>query len=183
MRYLWKMGYDDRCLTAALLNMASKGHLKIWEDHDKQYVVTKTEGNLPLSEDELKIMQQLLPGGGEIRLETEDSRLPAAVSVFSDYLRSNYEKISFVSNSRYFGVGLLLSVLMVLANGLGSLTDPAGHDILHGHLRACNYLQPASPLICIGVSKAMEGRPCPWRGQGVPDHQGGHIYCCCAILL
>ena len=124
LRYIWKMGYDDRCFTAALLNMAAKGHLKIWENKDKRYIITRMQGSIPLSTDETKIMNQLLPKGGDMDLEAERRRLIGAVSALQEYLRVNFERNFFVGNLRYFGVGLIISGAMVVASGLGSVSDP-----------------------------------------------------------
>jgi hypothetical protein len=124
MRYIWKMGYDDRCFAAALLNMAAKGHLTIRENQDKQYIVGRTKGNIPLSADEMKIMDQLLPNASDVTLEMEEHRLSAAVGALTEYLRVHFEKVFFIGNLRYFGVGLFISAVMVVATGLEYLTDP-----------------------------------------------------------
>jgi hypothetical protein len=75
------------------------------------------------SADEAKIMEQLFPKGGDLNLEMEDRRLSAAVAVLMEHLRVNFEKAFFVGNLRLFGVGLLISGAMVVASGLGYLTD------------------------------------------------------------
>lgn len=124
MRFVRKMGYDDRCFTAALLDMAVKGHLKISEDSDKQYIISRSQGSIPLSTDEVKIMNQLLPHGGNIYPEREERRISTAVNALTEHLRLNFEKDYFVGNLKYFGCGLLISGVIVVASGLGDLSDP-----------------------------------------------------------
>ena len=144
MRYIRKMGYDDRCFTAALLDMAAKGHLKIQESQDK-YLVSRTEGTAPLSADEMKIMDQLHPDTGGINLEMESPRLSAAASALTEYLRVHFEKTCFVGNLRYFGVGLLISAAMVVASGLEYFTDPIDKVFFVG----------ASLVLTVGSSPAI----------------------------
>ena len=98
MRYIRKMGYDDRCFTAALLDMAAKGHLKIWENQDKHTSSAERRAAAPLSADEMKIMDQLHPDTGDVNLEMENRRLSAAVGALTEYLRVHFEKVFFVGN-------------------------------------------------------------------------------------
>jgi hypothetical protein len=60
MRYVGKMGYDDKTLASSLINMAVKGHLSISED-DGTFTLRKKDGEgLALSPEERQIMQALL---------------------------------------------------------------------------------------------------------------------------
>ncbi len=124
MRYIRNMGYDDRCFAAALLNMAARGHLKISESEHKQYILSGAKGRLPLSADETKVMGQLRLDSGNVTLESENRRVSAAVVALQEYLRMHFEKIAFVGNVRYFGIGLLISGAMIVASGLDHLNDP-----------------------------------------------------------
>lgn len=142
LRYIWKMGYDDRCFTAALLNMAAKGHLRIWENRDKRYIITRTQGSIPLSTDEARIMDHLLPKGGDMDLEREERRLIGAVSAHQEHLRVSFEKGFFVGNLRYFGVGLLISGAMVVASGLGGISDPLDMILFALSLLALSIASP-----------------------------------------
>jgi hypothetical protein len=148
MRYIRKMGYDDRCFAAALLDIAAKGHLKIWENQDKQYIISRTKGSSPLSADEMKIMDQLHPDTGDVNLEMENRRLSAAVGALTQYLRVHFEKVFFVGNLRYFGIGLLISAAMVVASGLEYLTDPIDKIF---YVVASLVLTMGSPPVIVAV--------------------------------
>ncbi|MBI5638917.1 MAG: DUF2207 domain-containing protein, partial [Nitrospirae bacterium] len=122
MRYIRKMGFDDRCFTSALLNIAAKGHVRISEK-EGDYVITRSAGRLPLSKDEEKVLDHLLHKTQELRLETEGSSVASAVTALTEHLRTAYEKRFFIGNLRYFAAGLILSALVVVASGLGNLSD------------------------------------------------------------
>ena len=77
MRFIWKMGYDDKCFTAALLNAIVKGHVEI-SDAEGEYVVVRKKGNQTLSRDEEKVIAELFPKGDRTRLETEGWKVAAA---------------------------------------------------------------------------------------------------------
>ena len=167
MRYIRKMGYDDRCFAAALLNMAAKGHLKIWENQDKQYIVSRTKGNIPLSADEMKIMDQLHPDAGDVNLELEDRRLSAAVGALTEYLRVHFEKVFFVGNLRYFGVGLLISAAVVVASGLDYLTDPIDKIFFVGASLALTWGIPPAVLAVLEFLKRWKSALAPGGAKGV----------------
>ena len=65
VRFISKMGYDNKIFTAAIINMAVKGYLKIKED-DGEYILIKKSGDKSvLSKDEKKIADKLLFSSAE----------------------------------------------------------------------------------------------------------------------
>ena len=120
MRYIRRMGYDDKGIAAALINMAVKGHMTLYEEGG-EYLLKKAEkGKVPLSAEEKKILDHLLGTDREIRLiQSNHASISKAITALKEYLKQKYEKIYFMTNRRYFIAGLVITVLMLLASGFG----------------------------------------------------------------
>ena len=118
VRYLMKMGFDNKSFTAAVIDMAVKGYLKIKEE-DKVFTLTKTGAKESvLSEGEKAIAGKLFGYQKEIKLENKNHlKISAAIKNLKNALKNKFEKIYFFTNKRYFIVGLVISVLVVMASG------------------------------------------------------------------
>ena len=118
-RYVMEFGFDDKAFTAAVVNMAVKGSLKIDEDADKVYTLTATGKPAALSPGERAIASKLFPhGSGEIELkQTNHVKLGEAQKALHATLRTEYEKSHFILNTTYLipGIGLSLLVLGLVA--------------------------------------------------------------------
>jgi hypothetical protein len=82
VRYLAQMGFDNRTLTAAILNLAVKGKLTIHEDQAKAYTLIRT--NAPtdgLAPEELALLNRLFAQGTRLAmLQANCVTLQAATS-------------------------------------------------------------------------------------------------------
>jgi uncharacterized membrane protein YgcG len=118
MRFITKMGYDQKAFASAVINMAVKGHLLIAQK-DGVFTLRKNErGADPLSPEEGKVMQKLFDTGNEIVLEqTNHKKIRAAIDDLKNYLKLKYEKIYFVTNKGYFISGLVLSIVIIFLCG------------------------------------------------------------------
>ena len=124
MRYIAKMGYDDRTFAAAVINMAVKGFLKIVEEYGEYTLQKKDGGNKPPAPEEERIMKKLLGASGEITLETANHlKIKSAIDALRNYLDLTYEKIYFITNKRYFIIGLALTVVLLFLSGLWDAID------------------------------------------------------------
>ncbi|NTU47859.1 MAG: DUF2207 domain-containing protein [Syntrophobacteraceae bacterium] len=112
VRYVREMAYDNEVFAAAVINMAVKGHLKI-SDEDGTVTLTKqSSGKAPLSAEEKTIAQKLFGGQEHMELKTENHAvIGAAVTAIQKALKMNFEKVYFLTNTRYFVPGLIISVL------------------------------------------------------------------------
>jgi len=129
MRFIEKMGYDNTCFAAAIINLAVKGYLKIKEDDDKDYVLTRT-GNTDteMSPGEKALTKALFASNNTIKLEQSNHvKIGKAVEAHKKSLQNNYEKLYFVSNSGYFLLGVVITIIAIMAAFLskGTATDPA----------------------------------------------------------
>ncbi len=118
MRYITKMGYDDRTLASAVIDMAVRGRITISEADDA-FTLKKKEGGGPLSPEEDQVLKDLLGNDGEITLKKiHHEKIRAAVKAFRDYLARRYEKIYFITNKGYFCAGMSLTIVMLVLSGI-----------------------------------------------------------------
>lgn len=135
-RYVSQMGFDNKVFTAAIVNMAVKGFLAIDEDATRTYTIDtkrtytlELTGQLPrLSKGEKAISRKLFSlSQHKIELKQENHEtLQLARKGLHNALRTEFEKVYFVRNTRYFlpGIGLtvLALLLMVVASDQPEIT-------------------------------------------------------------
>jgi uncharacterized membrane protein YgcG len=116
VRYLTQMGFDNKAFAAAVIDMAVKKKLTIQQEAGK-YTITPTAGagqdsDLPLEERALK--KKLLADDSPVCLESKNYKtISGALDSLKHALHDQVEQIYFVSNSRYFVPGVLLTALTV----------------------------------------------------------------------
>ncbi len=127
LRYILDMGYDNRVLASAILNLAVKGALKIEQKTKKDYTLIKQadfKGELTPAESVL--MNTLLPEtpgktAAPCRIDLKKgTTLTAAVQAYKEVLKKEFEKTYFVTNNTYAVIGAVISILAV---GLGILLN------------------------------------------------------------
>lgn len=125
-RYIRRMAYDNGAFTAAVINLAVKGHLRIEQD-GKDYVLHRIEGRARLAPGEKALMGRLFEGGPTLAIGQENHQtIGAARKAHRRALRRNYERLYFVTNSPLLLPSL--AFLILLAGGLvvtGAMTPAA----------------------------------------------------------
>ena len=132
VRFVSRMGYDDKAFAAAVVDMAVKGGMLIQEDGGDYTLVRKDAAKEALSRDEQLVTAQLFPRGGSIKLENKNhTMIKGAIEALKKNLRMELEKIYFVNNSGYLGPGVAITLLGLgfvvftsadrMAAGFGSL--------------------------------------------------------------
>jgi uncharacterized membrane protein YgcG len=116
MRYIRNMKYDEKILSAALVNMAIKGHISIKESDDS-YTLTRVTNTLAgLSDEEKAISNALFSGRTSIELSTSyHDEFSDAISKCKKTLKSRYEITYFILNLKIFIPGLIFCVLVLFA--------------------------------------------------------------------
>ncbi|MDP8266809.1 MAG: DUF2207 domain-containing protein [Candidatus Aceula meridiana] len=116
MRCIFKMGYDNKALAAAILNLAVQGCLKIEEEatllgFGRNYKIKKTEKSASeLPPGESGLMWSLLGSDEELELSNKNHvRISAATNRFKNSIQRKTESVYFASNIGYFIIGVLLS--------------------------------------------------------------------------
>ena len=116
MRFIEKMGYDKTCFAAAIINLAVKGHLKIRETGD-EYTLEKTGKQVEMAPGEKALVSKLMPGSTQsITLEQKNHKvIKAALDAHQAALEKNYEKIYFLTNTSFFVIGMLITLVVLAA--------------------------------------------------------------------
>jgi uncharacterized membrane protein YgcG len=116
MRYLVRMGFDNKTFAAAILDMAARGFLKI-SQKDGSYTLTLTgKDDRILTPDEKQIAANLFDGRSEIWLHYENQQpIHKTLLALQKWLKAAEDKVYFVTNTRYLIFPVLLSLLVVLA--------------------------------------------------------------------
>lgn len=145
MRFLRRMGYDDRCFAAGILSLAVQGALRIEQQSTgflkraREFALQRTSATPPatLSDDERPLYEALFAGRERLELDNANHALiNSAKRAHQRSLEQRHTPGSFRSNRGWHAVGLaltLLSGLLVVAvavrSGFGAswwLLTPAG---------------------------------------------------------
>ena len=122
MRYLMRMGYDNKTFSAAILDMAVRGFLKITEESGAYRLILTGKDNRVLTPDEKQIASELFEGRNDILLKQENhTRIKSAMVATQKWLKTAEEKTYFLTNSRYLIPAFFISLFVALAYfaGLG----------------------------------------------------------------
>jgi uncharacterized membrane protein YgcG len=129
MRYLEKMGFDNKVFTSAILGLAAKGNLTIRQDHAGSYHLDRKTGagkeETKLAPEEKTLAGILFEDGDTIKLKQENhARLQRAQKALEHSLKDSMEKTLFVTNVRYLWPGVALTVVtagaaLLLSGGQG----------------------------------------------------------------
>ena len=125
-RYVLDMGLKARCLTAAIISLAVKGHLKIDERDDDFFLYRMADATAALTPGESAVLASLLPEHDSwIELDNEQHRaFRAARQGLAEALRSEHRGRLFVLNSVFAlpAVGLtIVGVILGAMAGAGPL--------------------------------------------------------------
>ena len=121
VRFITRMGIDQKAATVALIDMAVKKYLTIRED-DGDYSLHRTgEIVAKLFAGEKKLAKNFFRGTDKIVLKKKNHRtVSKAIGEFHKALKSEYGKNYFMANRGYFGIGLLLTLGVMAAMILSS---------------------------------------------------------------
>jgi uncharacterized membrane protein YgcG len=112
VRYLSRMGYDDKAFAAAVVDLAVKGAVLIQEDGGDYTLVRRDAAKQALSRGEELIATQLFLGKDSIKLENKNhTKIRAAIDALKKNLKTELEKIYFVTNSGYLTPGIVITLL------------------------------------------------------------------------
>jgi uncharacterized membrane protein YgcG len=124
IRYINKMGFDNKVFTAAIINLCVKGRLKLEEDDSGYNLINKETGKYGvLSKEEEKLISvfKFESGNGKSVLEFKQKNHAAirgAINSVKLSLQNLFEKQYFLTNKKFFVIGLLLSALFLLIGAI-----------------------------------------------------------------
>ena len=117
MRFIRRMGYDNKALAVAVVSLAVKRALTIIEESQGSYRLETTDSpTTSLSRGEASVLKHLFPPGrNSIALKKRShKRVRAALKGLRTRLGTEYEKNYFLKNTNYFIPGLAISVLALI---------------------------------------------------------------------
>jgi hypothetical protein len=125
MRYIRRMGFDNDCVAAALLNLAVKGHLRFAEyDTNKLALhrVLAPEGAPEPSPGEAVLLHGIFGSRSVVELDDQNQAiLSRARSALQQHFDKTFNRVFFRRNAGWFALGLMLTVLGWI---VVSLTQP-----------------------------------------------------------
>lgn len=127
MRYLDRMAYDTKCLVAALLDLAVKGHVEFAEGGDgKSLTLTRVgPGRADPSPGEAKVLAKLFANVGDtVSLSKSDSVVLAKANTsLSSFLSGRFLRKHFDKNFGWWIAGFAIAAVTWIASDL-TATDP-----------------------------------------------------------
>jgi uncharacterized membrane protein YgcG len=126
LRYVKRMGFDDRCFAAAIVESGVHRELRIIESeeglfHSKKTSLAKTTGKGDLPPAERAMLAELFQGSDTIEMKSENhERFGAARTALQEGLAEAYEKPNFVRNLSWAfgGLALLFAALALVATAI-----------------------------------------------------------------
>ncbi len=120
VRYLMRMGFDDKVLSAAVIDLAVKGTITIDPIGKDEYKLTRISDAFDdLPDDEKHFAKQLIGSSSSISLTNTNY---VAISKAKEGLKADlalrYEKTYFLTNRKTFIPGFLISMVTVLGLSL-----------------------------------------------------------------
>ncbi|HTZ47261.1 MAG TPA: DUF2207 domain-containing protein [Verrucomicrobiae bacterium] len=116
MRYLRRMGFDNKTFSAAILDMAVRGFLTIKEQAGSYTLYLTGKSNVALPPDEQQVAQYLFDGRDQVWLHQENHQtIQGALKALKKWLANAEQKTYFVTNSRYLIAPVILSLVIVIS--------------------------------------------------------------------
>ncbi len=168
MRFVRRMGYDEKTFTAALVNLAANGHVSIREAGGV-FTVERGSSNAHLAPGERALRDALLGSRRTIELERSNhATLRKALKAHRTRLEADFERIYFLSNMglTLLGIGLSLAVILV-----AFLWAPPEGDDLFGALFMIVWLGGWTFGTFALVAKTVHA----WRGAGTAGGTGAAL--------
>ena len=116
MRYLMRMGFDNKTFASAILDMGVRGYLTIKQQAGSYTLYTTGKDNRVLNPDEKQIAASLFDGRNQIWLHNENHvAIAAAIKSLKKWLAAAEQKTYFVTNSRYMIAPVVISIATFVA--------------------------------------------------------------------
>lgn len=151
MRYVTKMGSDNRAFAAALVDMGVRGHIRLSEQDGgwlsgKRTILERLHNPTPLPSDEEAALASIAQPGELVEMvQSNHEKFSTAKSSLDDVLKSRYEGRLFKRNYGWAAAGLaafiaalwLAAAAVVVAMGGGEVWQVG---VVLGSLAACAML-------------------------------------------
>jgi hypothetical protein len=154
VRYVNLMGFDDRCFTASVVELAVKGHLKI-DARGRQTVIEQRQGGAPIAATEGGVLAKLFATKPFLVLDKVNHEpIGKAKDALNEVLKKLYSGKLFANNLGWSALGFALFVLAVGAIVLAISRTYANDQAAGGVIGA---LFPTIGIM-LGVTMIHKGR-------------------------
>ena len=116
VRFVDQQGFDDRCLSAALLELASRGYWRIRELGDR-FRVERTGKEVEWLPGEQALARRLLPGDlAHLEIgKRHDKSIEEARGAFAEELRQHFGRRYGSGNANFIALGAAIGILGIMA--------------------------------------------------------------------
>ena len=117
-RYINRMGYDKKVFTAAIINLAVKGYVRI-TNKDDVFTLDRISSKAEMAPGEKAALENLFRGKFSVELKDDNyKRISKAMRAHKKALRNDYLSIYFSKNSLYLSPSIVGTVLALVFIGL-----------------------------------------------------------------
>jgi len=178
VRYVKRMGYDNRCFAAAIVECGIHGELKLVEG-EKRFLgnaktsVVRTSGRGGLQRGEREMLDELFSGGDSLEMDNANhARFGAASKALGENLEKSHKGKLFVSNREWawVGLGALLAAMLLIG------TVVAWSDL---YVTSFERFLPTTGLVLALVPLALRWR----RAKGWPALALGGLAALAGLVL
>jgi len=125
MRFVYRMGYDNKTFATAVVNLAVKGLVEITEEKDV-YSLTRLQKPARDASPGERAILDCLTITSKLELKQANHRIiRLAIQGHKQALERNYEKTYFMSNSAWTAPAILLTLLTLLGAAFSLPTEDA----------------------------------------------------------
>ncbi len=112
MRYIFRMRFDMKVFTAAIVNLATEGYLTIENNDDVFSLTEKEQSKDKLATEEKMMVYDLFSSGSPLTLTQKNyTQITSARANLDKSLRYQYQKDNFITNSVYLIPGIFITLL------------------------------------------------------------------------
>ncbi len=131
MRYVWKMGADNRAFAAALVDLGVRGHVRMveedggWLSRDKVRLERLEASGSPLADAELAMLRELASSGESIVMEQKNhAKFSAAKKALNEVFKNRFEGKLFHRNWGWAlaGIAFFIAALWFTAAAVSAAT-------------------------------------------------------------
>jgi uncharacterized membrane protein YgcG len=113
VRFVERMGFDDRCFTAAIVDLGVNGHIKLIGD-GKQTVIEHRDGGKAIAPPERDLEGKLFASKSSLQLtQANYEPLGKAKGALKERLEQAYDGTLFTDNYLWSGLGLVLCAVLL----------------------------------------------------------------------
>ncbi|PIR43922.1 hypothetical protein COV24_00135 [candidate division WWE3 bacterium CG10_big_fil_rev_8_21_14_0_10_32_10] len=114
LRYVYKMSFDNKAVTAAILNAAIKGYIKI-EEKDKKFTIKLVNKDVELFEEEKLLLNNFIQENEDqfTFSNTKHVKIRTAILDFAKSIKKTYLNTYFVNNLKYLAFPTILIIAYI----------------------------------------------------------------------